>query len=48
MTSTYVEAEDTRKKVDIVKLNEKIEKIVKREDELREAIRNIIEEIEVE
>lgn len=45
--STYVEAEDTREKVDIVKLNAEIEEIVKREDELREAIRKIIEEIEV-
>lgn len=45
--STYVEAEDTREKVDIVKLNAEIEKIVMREDELREAIRKIIEEIEV-
>src|SRR5574344_1548053 len=45
--STYVEAEDTRKKIDIVKLNAEIEEIVMREDELREAIRNIIEEIEV-
>ena len=44
--STYVEAEDTREKVDIVKLNAEIEEIVMREDELREAIRNIIEEIE--
>ncbi|MFT4413880.1 type I restriction-modification system subunit M [Fredinandcohnia humi] len=45
--STYVEAEDTREKVDILKLNAEIEEIVIREDELREAIRNIIEEIEV-
>lgn len=45
--STYVEAEDTSEKVDIVKLNAEIEEIVMREDELREAIRNIIEEIEV-
>lgn len=44
--STYVEAEDTREKIDIVKLNAEIEEIVLREDELREAIRNIIEEIE--
>jgi type I restriction enzyme M protein len=36
------------KKVDIVKLNTEIEEIVMREDELREAIRNIIEEIEVD
>jgi len=45
--TTYVEAEDTREKVDILKLNAEIEEIVMREDELREAIRNIIEEIEV-
>ena len=45
--STYVEAEDTREVIDIVKLNAEIEEIVMRENELREAIRNIIEEIEV-
>lgn len=45
--STYVEAEDTREEIDIVKLNAEIEKIVLREDALREAIRNIIKEIEV-
>ena len=45
--STYVEVEDTREKIDIKKLNAEIEEIVKRENELREAIRNIIEEIEV-
>ena len=44
--STYVEAEDTREQVDIVKLNAEIEEIVMREDELREAIRQIIAEIE--
>jgi type I restriction enzyme M protein len=44
--STYVEAEDTREKIDIVKLNAEIEEIVLREDELRKAIRNIVEEIE--
>ncbi len=44
--STYVEAEDTREKIDIQKLNAEIEEIVLREDELREAIRTIIEEIE--
>lgn len=46
--STYVEAEDTREKIDIVKLNAEIEEIVKREDELRAAIRDIIAEIEVD
>ena len=45
--STYVEAEDTRERVNIVKLNAEIEEIVLREDELRKAIRNIIDEIEV-
>ena len=44
--STYVEAEDTREKVDIEKLNAEIEEIVKREDGLRAAIREIIAEIE--
>lgn len=44
--STYVEAEDTREVIDIVKLNAEIERIVLREDELRAAIRSIIEEIE--
>lgn len=45
--STYVEAEDTREKVDIVKLNAEIEEIVSRENALRAEIRKIIEEIEV-
>ena len=44
--STYVEAEDTQEQVDIVKLNAEIEEIVKREDELRAAIRQIIKDIE--
>ena len=46
--STYVEAEDTREKIDIVKLNAEIKEIVKREDELRAEIEKIIAEIEVE
>ena len=46
--STYVEAEDTREKIDIVKLNADIEEIVKRENELRAAIKDIITEIEVD
>lgn len=46
--STYVEAEDTREIVDIAKLNAEIDEIVKREDELRTAIRDIIAEIEVD
>ena len=45
--STYVEAEDTREKVDIVKLNAEIEEIVAREDVLRAEINKIIAEIEV-
>ena len=45
--STYVEQEDTREKVDIVALNEQIEKIVAREQVLREEIAKIIAEIEV-
>ena len=44
--STYVEAEDTREKVDIVKLNAEIEDIVAREDVLRAEIKKIIAEIE--
>ena len=44
--STYVEAEDTREVIDIKKLNAEIEEIVLREAELRDGIRNIIEEIE--
>lgn len=44
--STYVEAENTREKIDIVELNVQIAKIVKKEDELRKAIDEIIAEIE--
>lgn len=44
--STYVEAEDTREKIDIVKLNEEIKKIVEREQILRDEIDKIIAEIE--
>ena len=44
--STYVEAEDTREKVDIVKLNAEIRKIVEREQVLRDEIDKIIAEIE--
>ncbi len=46
--STYVEAEDTREVIDIVKLNAEIEEIVKKEDELRAAIKDIIAKIEVD
>ena len=43
--STYVEQEDKREKVDIAALNADIERIVKREDELRREIDRIIKEI---
>lgn len=46
--STYVEQEDTREKVDIVKLNQEIKEIVAREQALRDEIDSIIAEIEVE
>lgn len=45
--STYVEAEDTREKIDIVQLNAEIEQIVAREQVLRDEIAKIIAEIEV-
>ena len=45
--STYVEAEDTREKVDIEKLNAEIAEIVEKENELREAIDRVIAEIGV-
>ena len=44
--SNYVEAEDTREKVDIVKLNAEIQEIVAREQVLRDEIDKIIAEIE--
>lgn len=44
--STYVEQEDTREKVDIVKLNAEIAEIVAREQKLREEIDKIVKEIE--
>lgn len=44
--STYVEAEDTREKFDIVKLNAEIEEIVAREQVLRGKINEIIREID--
>lgn len=44
--STYVEAKDTREKIDIVKLNAEIAQIVVRENELRAAIDQIVAEIE--
>lgn len=45
--STYVEAENTREKIDIVKLNAEIKEIVAREQVLRDEIDKIIAEIEV-
>ena len=44
--SSYVEAEDTREKIDIVKLNAEIKEIVAREQVLRDEIDKIIAEIE--
>ena len=44
--STYVEAEDTREKIDIVKLNAEIKEIVAREQVLRDEIDKIIKQIE--
>ena len=44
--STYVEARDTREKIDIVKLNAEIKEIVAREQVLRDEIDKIIAEIE--
>lgn len=44
--STYVEAEDTREEVDIVKLNAEVAEIVAREQVLRDEIDKIIAEIE--
>jgi type I restriction enzyme M protein len=44
--STYVEAEDTREKIDIVKFNAEIREIVAREQVLRDEIDKIIAEIE--
>lgn len=45
--STYVEVEDTREVIDIVKLNAEIQEIVAREQVLRDEIDRIIAEIEV-
>ena len=44
--STYVQPEDTREVIDIVKLNAEIEQIVAREQVLRDEIAKIIGEIE--
>ena len=43
--NSYVEAEDTREKIDIVKLNAEIQSIVVREQVLRDEIDKIIAEI---
>jgi len=45
--STYIEAADTREKIDIKKLNAEIEEIVAHEETLRKEIAAIIKEIEV-
>lgn len=44
--SIYVAQEDKKEKIDIVKLNADIEKMVSHIDELRKSIKNIIKEIE--
>ena len=44
--SNYVEAEDTREKIEIKKLNAEIKDIVAREQMLRDEIEKIIVEIE--
>ena len=46
--SSYVEAEDTRPQTDIRELNERIRRIVARENELRAEIDRIIAELETE
>lgn len=46
--STYVEPEDTREKIDIIKLNAEIKEIVAREQVLRDEIDKIIAEIEAD
>lgn len=44
--SSYVEQKDTREVIDIKELNKEIERIVKRQSELRSAIDEIVNEIE--
>ena len=46
--SSYVEAKDTREKIDIRELNAKIREIVARENVLRIEIDKIVDEIEGE
>jgi len=45
--SSYVEAKDTREKIDIEKLNIEIEETVKNIDRLRSEIDKIVKEIEL-
>ena len=44
--STYVEAQDTREKIDIVKLNAELKEIVEKENKLRAEIDKIIAELQ--
>ena len=44
--SSYIEQEDTREEIDIVKLNKEIEEIVAKEQVLRVEIAKIIAELE--
>lgn len=46
--STYVEKEDTREVIDIIKLNKEIEETVSKIDELRASINEIVKELEDE
>lgn len=46
--STYVEQKDTKERVDIYKLNQELEEIVLKEQELRDQIDQIIKELEVD
>lgn len=46
--STYVEQKDTREKIDINSLNKEIDDIVEKEQTLRDEIKKIISEIEVQ
>ena len=46
--STYVEQKDTREKIDINSLNKEIDDIVEKEQMLRDEIKKIISEIEVQ
>ena len=46
--SSYVEPEDTREKVDIAELNNRIARIVERQQQLRESIDAIVAELEAD